>query len=61
MQTKDQVAEKRTKYRYITIKGETYTASEASKRFHVVYRTLVSRLRSGWSDEDAVYGVRRYK
>lgn len=40
--------------RYLTYKGETTTIRELSEKYNVYYKTLVSRLKSGKSVEEAI-------
>lgn len=39
--------------RYITVEGQTMTVTEASKKYDIRLETLIRRLNSGWSDEEA--------
>ena len=47
-------ANNRTDNRILEIDGEKLTAIQASRKFHINYGTLLSRLNSGWSVERAL-------
>lgn len=41
---------------FLNIGGKTYRPKQAAKEYGVPYSTLIRRLSSGWTDEEAVFG-----
>lgn len=42
--------------RWLTINGEKIALADAARRFGIQPRTLYARVRSGWTDHEAVFG-----
>lgn len=45
--------------RYVFINGEKMTATQAAERYGVPSQRVLSRLKRGWSDHDAVFAEKR--
>lgn len=52
-------ANNRRNCRYVFINGEKMTATQAAERYGVPSKRVLSRLKRGWSDHDAVFAEKR--